>query len=178
MVLYEFNGGSQDPGTESSLLYMPHFHTQTVTTNGQLFDFEVFSPYGNPSYFALFARNAQHGNEWTKQPLIKSLTIRSGTTMKLSNTILAAREHELYHLTQRNVHPRAQYDRLQNKNRQVILLATEDIGDLGVSQYQREKRAKFRFSGELDDPAKVTVVMIFNNRGLAVKNREMQIVRV
>ena len=60
----------------------------------------------------------------------------------------------------------------------MILLATEDIGDLGVSQYQREKRAKFRFSGELDDPAKVTVVMIFNNRGLAVKNREMQIVRV
>ena len=92
-MIYEFNGGTQDSGTHDSLLYMPHFRSFSTTTTGQAFDLEVFSPYGNPSYIALFARSKVRPNEYVKQPLIKTLSIRSGTTMKKSNTILDAREH-------------------------------------------------------------------------------------
>ena len=83
LVLYEFNGGTQDPGNKDSLLYMPHFRSHSVTATGQRFETSVFSPYGNPSYIALFARDPAHENEWIKQPLIKSLTIRSATTHNL-----------------------------------------------------------------------------------------------
>jgi hypothetical protein len=178
LVIYEFNGGTQDSGTHDSLLYMPHFRSFSTTTTGQAFDLEVFSPYGNPSYIALFARSKVRPNEYVKQPLIKTLSIRSGTTMKKSNTILDAREHELFHLTQRNVHPRAEYNRNTNKTRQVVLLCAEDIGDMGIAEYQVEKRANFVFSGTLDVPAKVTALFIYNNRGLRIKNRELGVVRV
>ena len=178
LVIYEFNGGTQDSGTHDSLLYMPHFRSFSTTTTGQAFDLEVFSPYGNPSYIALFARSKVRPNEYVKQPLIKTLSIRSGTTMKKSNTILDAREHELFHLTQRNVHPRAEYNRNTNKTRQVVLLCAEDIGDMGIAEDQVEKRANFVFSGTLDVPAKVTALFIYNNRGLRIKNRELGVVRV
>ena len=178
LVLYEFNGGTQDPGTSDSLLYMPHFRTFNTTTSDQAFELTVFSPYGNPSYIALFARSKDRPTEYVKQPLIKTLNIYSGTTMKKSNTILEAREHELFHLTQRNVHPRAEYNRHTNQKRQVILLCAEDIGDMGIAQYQKEKRANFVFSGTLDVPAKVTALFVYNNRGLSIHNREIGVVRV
>jgi len=98
--------------------------------------------------------------------------------MKKSNTILEAREHELYHLTQRNVHPRAEYTRHSNQKRQVILLCAEDIGDMGIAEYQKEKRANFVLSGLLDVPATVTALFIYNNRGLSVRNMELNVVRV
>ena len=178
LVLYEFNGGTQDPGVKDSLLYMPHFRTFSTTTVDQTFELEVFSPYGNPSYLALFARSKVRPTEYVKQPLIKTLSISSGTTMKKSNTILEAREHELFHLTQRNVHPRAEYNRHTNQKRQVVLLCAEDIGDMGIAKYQKEKRANFVFRGTLDVPAKVTALFIYNNRGLSIHSREIGVVRV
>ena len=178
LVLYEFNGGTQDPGVKDSLLYMPHFRTFSTTTTDQTFELEVFSPYGNPSYLALFARSKVRPTEYVKQPLIKTLSISSGTTMKKSNTILEAREHELFHLTQRNVHPRAEYNRHTNQKRQVVLLCAEDIGDMGIARYQKEKRANFVFRGTLDVPAKVTALFIYNNRGLSIHSREIGVVRV
>ena len=119
LTLYEFNGGNQLAGTKPSLLYLPHFRSFNTTTTGQSFEMQVFSPYGNPSYICLYARSKVRPNEYIKQPLIKTLNISSGTTMKKSNTILEAREHELFHLTQRNVHPRAEYTREVNQKRQV-----------------------------------------------------------
>ena len=178
LVLYEFNGGTQDPGVKDSLLYMPHFRTFSTTTTDQTFELEVFSPYGNPSYLALFARSKVRPTEYVKQPLIKTLSISSGTTMKKSNTILEAREHELFHLTQRNVHPRAEYNRHTNQKRQVVLLCAEDIGDMGIARYQKEKRANFVFRGTLDVPAKITALFIYNNRGLSIHSREIGVVRV
>ena len=112
------------------------------------------------------------------QPLIKQLSIMCTTTMKKSNTILQAREHELFHLTQRNVHPRAEYTRVTNQQRQVVLLCAEDIGDMGIAQYQKEKRSVFLLSGDLDVPATVTALFIYNNRGLSIQNLEIGVVRV
>ena len=178
LTLYEFNGGNQVPSSDPSLLYMPHFRSFRTTPVGNAFSLDVFSPYGNPSYIALYARNTDRPNEYIKQPLIKTLTIKSGTTMKLSNTILDAREHELFHLTQRNVHPRSEYTRVTNQLRQVILLCAEDIGDMGIAQYQSEKRANFVLSGTLDKPATVTALFIYNNRGLSIRNLEIGVVRV
>jgi hypothetical protein len=178
LTMYEFNGGNQLAGTQPSLLYMPHFREFSTSTIGQSFEMQIFSPYGNPSYIAIYARSKTRPNEYIKQPLVKTLTISSGTTMKKSNTILEAREHELFHLTQRNVHPRAEYTRSVNQKRQVILLCAEDIGDMGVAAYQKEKRANFTLSGSLDLPATVTALFIYNNRGLSVQNLEIGVVRV
>ena len=177
LTLYEFNGGNQLAGTEPSLLYLPHFRLFNTTTTGQSFKMQIFSPYGNPSYICMYARSKVRPNEYIKQPLIKTLSISSGTTMKKSNTILEAREHELFHLTQRNVHPRAEYTRDVNQKRQVILLCAEDIGDMGIAEYQKEKRANFTLSGSLDVPATVTALFIYNNRGLSIENLEISVVR-
>ena len=178
LVMYEFNGGNQVPGTQPSLLYMPHFRSFSMTTTGQTFEIECFSPYGNPSYIAMYARSKVRPNEYIKQPLIKTLSVRSGTTMRKSNTILDAREHELFHLTQRNVHPRAEYTRATNQMRQVVLLCAEDIGDMGIREYQTTKRSYFVLSGTLDVPANVHALFIYNNRGLSIRNMEIGIVRV
>ena len=69
------------------------------------------------------------------------------TTQKKSNTILDADVHQLYHITQRNVNQRARYNRRTFNNRQVVLLSAEDVGMMGLtaSEYQNEKRARFRF---------------------------------
>jgi hypothetical protein len=98
--------------------------------------------------------------------------------MKKSNSILEAREHELYHMTQRNVHPRAEYDRHRYRHRQVVLLSAEDIGMLGISEYQSQKRARYIVSGIVDRTATVTALFIYNNRGLLVHGREISVVRV
>ena len=100
------------------------------------------------------------------------------TTMKRSNTILEADVHQLYHMTQRNVNERARYDRSAFDHRQVVLLTAEDIGVMGIEEYQREKRAVFRFQGTLDQQAKVTALLIFNNRGLYIHGKQLSVVRL
>ena len=81
-------------------------------------------------------------------------------------------------MTQRNVHPRAEYDRFRYRNRQVILLSAEDIGMLGLTEYQSQKRARYVLRGNVDRAAKITALFIYNNRGLLVHGREISVVRV
>ena len=81
-------------------------------------------------------------------------------------------------MTQRNVNDRARYDRSAFNHRQVVLLTAEDIGVMGVQEYQQEKRAVFRFEGTLDQQAKVTALLIFNNRGLYIHGKQLSVVRL
>ena len=105
-----------------------------------------------------------------RQPLIKQLSIMCNTTKLKSNTILDANVHQLYHLTQRNVNQRARYNRHTFNHRQVVLLSAEDIGLMGLdmSEYQGPKRTRFRFNGKVSQRSRVTVMLIYNNRGLHV----------
>ena len=81
-------------------------------------------------------------------------------------------------MTQRNVNPRAGYDRRDYQQRQVVLLSAEDIGMMGVDEYQKEKRSLYRFSGVVDETAVVSVLFVYNNRGILVKGRQLSVVQV
>jgi hypothetical protein len=181
LVLYEFNGGNQAIAAEDNLLSLPQFRSMSaeVEADGS-FEFEMFSPYGMPSYIALFCRDTDHSRDHMTQPLIKQLSIMCATTQKKSNTILEANVHQLYHITQRNVNQRARYNRSVFTRRQVILMSAEDIGMMGLSlrEYQLEKRAQFEFKGTTDQLGRVTVLLIFNNRGLYVQGKHMSVVRL
>ena len=100
------------------------------------------------------------------------------TTQKRSDTILDASVHQLFHITQRNTHVRAEYDRAAFNHRQVILLTAEDIGMMGLDEYQIEKRTVFRFEGRVDSHSRVTVLMIYNNRGLYIEGKQLSVVRL
>ena len=163
-------------------MHLPQFRegsTSELSDDGK-FDFEVYSPYGMPSYIAVFARDTDFSINYKTQPLVTQLSIMCNTTMKKSNTILNADVHQLYHITQRNVHPRAEYDRFDFNKRQVVLLRAEDIGLLGLhpSEYQYEKRATFRFQGSVDQIGRVTALLIFNNRGLYVHGKQLSVERL
>ena len=182
LTTYEFNGGNQVSAAHDNLLHLPQFRegsTDQLSASGA-FDFEVFSPYGMPSYIAVFSRDQDFSRIHMTQPIVKQLSIMCNTTMKRSNTILNADVHQLYHLTQRNVHPRAEYDRHAFNKRQVVLLRAEDIGMLGLhaSEYQYEKRAVFRFQGTVDQQTRVTALLIFNNRGLYVHGKQLSVERL
>ena len=182
LVLYEFNGGNQQVAAEQALLHLPQFRefkTTAVAADGS-FDFEMFSPYGMPSHLAIFARDTDMSKDHLVQPLIKQLSIMCNTTMKKSNTILNANVHQLYHITQRNVNQRARYNRHTFNNRQVILLSAEDIGLMGLQmqEYQKEKRALFRFHGTVDQMSRVHAILIYNNRGLHVYGKQLHVVRL
>ena len=84
----------------------------------------------------------------------------------------------MYHLTQRNVHPAAQYDRESFRRRQTILLSAEDIGMLGLSadEYQKAKRVRYVISGTTDNPGQMYIVLVYNNRGLHIDGRRLQVV--
>lgn len=179
LVMYEFNGGNQVPSAHDNLLHLPQFRKDVtyVDANGN-FELEVFSPYGMPSYIAVFCRDQDRSRDHMTQPLIKQLNIMCTTTQKKSNTILDANVHQLYHITQRNVNQRARYNRTTFNNRQVILIRAEDVGMMGLGSYQVEKRAKFKFSGTVDQLGMVTTVLIFNNRGLYIQGKHMSVVRL
>ena len=87
---------------------------------------------------------------------------------------------ELYHLTQRNVHPQAHYTRTAFDRRQTILLSAEDVGMMGFKgyEYQKQKRAVYTISGKLNEPGDVHVVFVFNNRGLRIDGRKIGIVNM
>ena len=141
----------------------------------------MFSPYGMPSFIAIYARDQDRSKDTDVQPLIRQLSIMVNTTMKKSNTILDADVHQLYHITQRNVHARARYDRFAFNDRQVVLLSAEDIGVMGlesISEYQKEKRTLFRFTGSLDQIGRITVLLVYNNRGLYIHGKQLSVVRV
>jgi len=179
LVLYEFNGGNQVVAAHDNLLHLPQFRESSayVKSDGT-FEFEMFSPYGMPSYIAVFCRDQDMRRDHMIQPLIKQLSIMCTTTQKKSNTILDANVHQLYHITQRNVNQRARYNRKTFDRRQVILIRAEDVGMMGLQSYQTEKRAKFLFSGTVDQLGRVTAVLVFNNRGLYIQGKHMSIVRL
>jgi hypothetical protein len=182
LMLYEFNGGNQVVAADQSLLHLPQFdEKQVVVDNLQgTFDFEMFSPYGIPSFFAVFARDLDMSKDHERQPLIKQLSIMCNTTMKKSNTILDANVHQLYHITQRNVNQRARYNRHVFNRRQCVLLSAEDVGLMGldIDAYQKEKRSLFRFHGTVNQFCRLTVVLIYNNRGLHVYGKQLRVVRL
>ena len=181
LMLYEFNGGNQIVAAQDNLLHLPQFREQSamVEADGN-FDFEMFSPFGMPSFIAMFCRDTDRSRDHLSQPIIKQLSIMCTTTMKKSNTILEADVHELYHITQRNVNQRARYNRFIFNKRQVVLMSAEDIGMMGLtaSEYQSEKRARFRFQGTVDQIGRVNAVLVYNNRGLYVQGKHMSVVRL
>ena len=77
-VAYAQNGGgNQQPAAEDNLLHLPQFRegsTRTLTEEGE-FEFEVFSPYGMPSYIAVFARDTDFSINYKTQPMVTKLSI-------------------------------------------------------------------------------------------------------
>ena len=174
--LYQFNDGLQKVATQSNIMYLPEFRETKHTVSDRSFDVEVASELGAPSYFCVFCRFPS--TDILQQPQIRSLSIFNVTTKRKSNVVTDLDISQMYHLTQRNVHPAAQYDKVAFARRQTILLKTEDIGLMGLShnQYQKPKRVNYRFSGTTSDPGDLYVVIVYNNRGLSVEGRRLQVV--
>jgi hypothetical protein len=174
LTLYEFRDGVQKVGAEENLLYLPQFREFKRAVTDGTFNIEIFSELGSPSYFCLFCRS----DDILQQPIIKTLNIYNGTTKKKSNVVQDLSVSQLYHLTQRNVHPAAQYGKDAFRRRQTVLLSTEDIGMLGLKadEYQKAKRVRYVFSGTTDDPGQLYIVLVYNNRGLHIDGRRLQVV--
>ena len=47
---------------------------------------------------------------------------------------------------------------------------------LNQQQYQKQKRVQYVIRGTLDRPGKIYVVFVFNNRGLHVDGRRLNVV--
>jgi len=176
LTLFEFNGGVQKQSTEQKLMYLPQFQEFQKVVTGTTFSVDCFSSLGSPSFFCIFCRS--DSTDILQQPLIEQLSIFNDTTKKKSNTITDARVSLLYHITQRNVHAFAEYDRNAFNRRQTILLSSEDIGLMGLkqSEYQKQKRVVYRFSGTINQPGRIYVLFIYNNRGLHVDGRRLNVV--
>ena len=176
LTLYEFKGGNQKVGAEQNILYLPQFREFQTPVAGNEFEYELFSELGSPSYFCVFCRSAT--TDILQQPIIKSLSVFNGTTKKKSNTVTELSVSQLYHLTQRNVHAAAEYDRVAFTRRQTVLLSAEDVGMLGLKseEYQKAKRVRYVVSGRTDKPGQLYIVLIYNNRGLHIDGRRLQVV--
>ena len=61
---------------------------------------------------------------------------------------------------------------------QTILLSSEDVGLMGLStrHYQKQKRVEYTISGTLDQPGRVYILFVYNNRGLHVDGRRLNVV--
>ena len=176
LTLYQFKGGNQRQGTEQNVLYLPEFREFKTTVTDNTFEFTCYSNLGSPSYYCFFCRSDT--TDILQQPRIKELSIFNQTTQKKSNSIQASSIGQLYHLTQRNVHGAAEYDRFQYDRRQTVLLTAEDVGMMGlkVHEYQKAKRVEYVFSGTTDRPGILYVVMVYNNRGLHIDGRYLKLV--
>ena len=175
LTLYQFRGGVQKVGAEQNVLYLPQFR-ESMHAITEEFDLQVFSELGCPSYFCIFVRSPN--TDILQQPKIRTLSIRNETTKKKSNTITDASVGQLYHLTQRNVNPAAEYDRAAFNRRQTILLSAEDVGLMGLksSEYQKAKRVNYSFSGTCDRPGNLYILFVYNNRGLHIDGRRLAVV--
>ena len=179
IVLSEFDGGIQNSATQDSLLYLPHFKSFSGTVNDNLeFSVDCYSNEGMPSFVCIFCRNSIN---ILQQPMITKLSIQNRTTMKKSNTFYDTDVHEMYHTTQRNTNDRATYDRVAYNRRQTILLSAEDIGVLGldtIAHYQRQKRVVYRFTGNCNLAGEITVLFVYNNRGLHIVGVQQSVVHL
>jgi hypothetical protein len=183
LKMYQFAGGNQIATAQDALLYLPQFKHFEFTA-GSNFTETIYSSNGLPSYFAIFCRSMlpSVANDYdAAQPMIESLNIRCDTTKRKSNVVCDNLDKSyLYHMTMRNVHPRSQYNSSSYNNRQVVLLAAEDIGIMGlqVRDYQRVRRVRFEFSGTVNGPGKLHVLLIYNNRALEVYGADMKVVHL
>ena len=130
LVLSEFNGGIQQVAAQESLLYLPNFiEFKAIVRDDMTFSVDCMTGKGVPGYLCIFCRDS---DELLEQPIIKRLSLQNLTTMKKSDSVIDTDVHELYHMTQRNVHPRSEYDSKAFNKRQTLLLAIEDIGIMGM----------------------------------------------
>ena len=176
--LYEFKGGIQKAGAEANILYLPQCKLYENDIAGNTFSVDCYSNLGAPAYFCVFCRNPT--TDILSQPRVRTLSIQCLTTSKKSNVVTELSIGQMFHLTQRNVHAGAEYDRFAYDKRQTVLLTTEDVGLVGLTQgeYQKEKRVTYRFSGTLSEPGLLTVMMIYNNRGLCIEGRRLRVVNL
>ena len=142
------------------------------------FEVSCYSSLGSPSYFCLFCRSGD--TDILAQPVIRSLSIQNDTTKKKSNVLTELSQGQMYHLTQRNVHEGAQYDRFAYDRRQTVLLSAEDIGLLGLrrDEYQSPKRVRYVFSGRVSEPGQLNVLFVYNNRGIAIDGKYLRVVNL
>ena len=137
-----------------------------------------------PSYIAIYCRHTDlaEANNYSKaQPLIETLNIRCDTTKRKSDVVCDNMDKSyLYHMTMRNAHPRSAYDSYAYNNRQVVLLAAEDIGIMGLhaKDYQRVRRVRFEVSGTVNGPGQLQIVLIYNNRALEIYGADIKVVRL
>ena len=179
IVLSEFNGGIQKVAVAESLLYLPNFREFTTQVQEDLtFSVDCYSSTGVPAYMCFFCRD---DDDFGEQPIIITLSLENKTTHKKSDTIYETDVHELFHLTQRNVHDRATYDHVAFNKRQTILLATEDIGIMGMSttkHYQKQKRIVVHVSGRCSNTGTFKVLFIYNNRGLFLQGVQQSVIQL
>ena len=176
LTLYEFKGGVQKVGADQNIMYLPQFREFKRPVTDNKFEVTIFSELGSPSYFCFFCRSAT--TDILQQPRIKTLTIACETTQKKSNSINELSIGQLFHLTQRNVHAGAEYSRAAYKRRQTVLLSAEDVGLMGLKsfEYQKAKRVEYTFRGTTNRPGQLYVVFVYNNRGLHIDGRRLQVV--
>jgi hypothetical protein len=180
---FEFAGGNQIQTATDSLLYLPEFKLYTITATDKTFDQIIYTSNGMPSYIVLYSRYPnKHGQNYAvTQPRIETLNIACDTTKRKSNVVTDNMgKHYLFHLTMRNVHPSSGYNSTAYNKRQVVLLAAEDIGlmELKTSDYQSLRRVRFQFTGTCNQSATISVVFVYNNRGLEIQGADIKVVRV
>ena len=96
-----------------------------------------------PSFMCFFCRfEDDRGQNYSEtQPMIEFLNMQCSTTKRKSNVVTATfgneqglGKHQLFHLTQRNVHPASNYNSTAYNKRQTVLLCAEDIGLMGLTR--------------------------------------------
>ena len=185
LIFSEFNGGNQQVASIPSLLSVPEFLQHKVYLKGpgtdeptSEFDTEIFTPMGPPCFWCFFARTDDSPN-FGQQPIIDNLTLTCMTTGKKSDTVQDAGKAELFFMTRRNCHKRASYSDTDFKQRQVILLRSEDVGTMGINPrlYQREKRTRYRVQGTSHwaTDNTISIILVYNNRGLQISGKEISV---
>ena len=76
------------------------------------------------------------------------------------------------------MHASAEYSRAAYKRRQTVLLSAEDVGLMGLhaDEFQKAKRVEYTFTGTTDRPGQLYIVLVYNNRGLHIDGRRLQVV--
>ena len=183
LKVYNFAGGNQVATAQDSLLYLPQFQHFESPVDTQ-FEQMVYSSNGMPSYIAIFCRHTDLGiaNNYTSiQPMVETLNIRCDTTKRQSDVVCEDMDKSyLYHMTMRNVHPRSAYNSNAYNMRQVVLLAAEDVGIMGLhaKDYQRVRRVRLEFSGTVNGPGQLHILLIYNNRALEIYGADIKVVRL
>jgi len=187
---YDFAGGNQIATAEPSLMYLPEFKLFSTRTSDLKFDFEIYSPTGMPGFICLYARfnDAERAQDYgITQPMIEFVKMQCDTTKRKSDILTdtfnskeGLGKHQMFHLTQRNVHAASNYNSTAYNKRQTVLLCAEDIGLMGLDreEYQTLKRVKFRVSGSCNLTGTVNVLFVYNNRGLNVDGAQLSVVRM